>query len=467
MKQTNLAKNTILLSLGTIATKGINLIMIPLFSSWLSVEDYGTFDLICTYISLLIPFISMASADAMFRFAIGKEEKKEKSLYITCAFCLTAVNMIVVSSVLFVIYMTRGWQLAIPFIFLLLCELFCNHMQGFMRSTKQLSVYSISSIITTVGIALGVTIFVFVCQMGLHGMIWGYTLGYALGCVFLIIVSKYWTYLDFKNVKCSVIKEMIQYAYPLIPNNISWWIINVSDRTLISFFLGTAANGIYAIAYKIPNFCASIFGVFSISWQEAAVELVDSSERNAYYNLVYNNTVKTMISLCGGILSLNYFLFHYVFELRYFDASLYSPILITSVIFGALTQYFGGIQISLKRTKENGVTTAIGAIVNVVINIVLIQFIGLYAAALSTLISNIIVTLLRYFQLNKEIKFSLNRGSYMAIIYYIYLLFTVYLCSSLLISSINVLLACVMFMVFNKEFLLKIFRKKTLKSNIC
>ena len=78
MKKTDLAKNTILLSIGTIITKGINLLMIPLFSSWLSTEDYGTFDLLCTYVSLLIPFITMSSSDAIFRFLVDKDDEKEK-----------------------------------------------------------------------------------------------------------------------------------------------------------------------------------------------------------------------------------------------------------------------------------------------------------------------------------------------------------------------------------------------------
>ena len=58
MKKTSLMKNTLLLSIGTMMTKGINLLMIPLFSRWLSTEDYGMFDLFVTYVSLLIPFIS-------------------------------------------------------------------------------------------------------------------------------------------------------------------------------------------------------------------------------------------------------------------------------------------------------------------------------------------------------------------------------------------------------------------------
>lgn len=455
MKKTNLAKNTVFLSIGTLMTKGINLLMIPLFSSWLSTEDYGSFDLLCTYVSLLIPFITLSSSDAIFRFCVDKDDDTERSRYITTGFFINGVNTLLACTVIMAIGIFGKWNMAVPFAVLLLTELFSNHLQGFVRSIKKLPIYSFSSVITTIGIALFVSVFVLWGNMGLKGIIYGYVAGYVIGEVVIVLLTKYWKYLKLRLVDRNIIAEMVHYSYPLIPNNICWWIINVSDRTLIRIFLGTAFNGIYAIAYKIPNFCASIFNVFSISWQEAAVDLVDSDERNAYYNNVYNRTMATMISLCGGLLALNYFLFRYVFDIRYFDARLYSPILITSVIFGSLTQYFGGIQISFKRTKENGLTTMLGAVVNVVMDLALIKAIGLYAAALSTLISNIVICLVRYIRLSRSVPFKLSLETWVCIVYYLYMLVMSYWCDSFIISLCNLALSCAAFCVINREYVLK------------
>lgn len=440
-------------------TKGINLLMIPLFSSWLSTEDYGSFDLLCTYVSLLIPFITMSSSDAIFRFSVDKDNEKEKKRYISAGFCINAINSFVVCVIIVAIGIFKPWNMAIPFIMLLLTELFNNHLQGFMRALKKLNVYSFSSVITTFGIAVSVTVFVLGFDLGLKGIVYGYTLGYLIGEIVLVLVTRYWRYLDFSLVKTKTVKELIDYAYPLIPNNICWWIINVSDRTFISLFLGSAFNGIYAIAYKIPNFCASIFNVFSISWQEAAVDLLDSDGRNEYYNNVYNRTTSTMISLCGGLLALNYFLFQYIFDIRYYDAKLYSPILITAVIFGSLTQYFGGIQISLKRTKENGLTTMMGAAINVLIDLALINQIGLYAAAISTLVANIAICTIRYVRLTREIHFKLKKKTWIFMAYYMYLLVMAYKCNSLVVNFFNLAVSCVMFCIINWDFVLKFLRK--------
>lgn len=453
MKKTNLARNTVLLSISMLITKGINLLMIPLFSSWLSTQDYGAFDLFCTYVSLLIPFITISGSDAIFRFCVDEEDIDKKRKTITTGLSIGAINSIIICGLIAGIGFAKHWDMTLPFIVLLLTELLNNHLLGFVRAIRKLDLYSISGVVTNVGIAIFVSLFVRYFRMGLKGIVYGYAAGYFLGEIFLIAITRYWRYLDFRRVSINAAKAMIGYAYPLIPNYLSWWIISVSDRTLISLFLGTAMNGIYAIAYKVPNFCASIFNMFSISWQEAAVELLDSDDRNAYYNKVYNQTTVVMISLCGGLLALNYFLFRYVFDVKYYDARLYSPILITSVIFSSLAAFLGGIQISLKRTKENGLTTMLGAVVNIVVDVALIRFIGLYAAAISTILANMVICAVRHCRMKRTINFKLARETRIYIGVYGYLFFMAYWRGSNTIAVCNLLLACVMFCVINRGFI--------------
>ena len=110
MSKSNLAKNTALLSIGTMLTKGINLIMIPLFSAWLSTEDYGMYDLLATYVSLLIPFITLSSSDAVFRFVIESNTDNDKKKYISTAFGINAINTCIVILGLIVIRLLTGWE---------------------------------------------------------------------------------------------------------------------------------------------------------------------------------------------------------------------------------------------------------------------------------------------------------------------------------------------------------------------
>lgn len=462
MKKNNLTKNTILLSIGTMLNKGITFVMIPFFSRWLSTAEYGTFDLFCTYVTMLIPLLSMSTADAVFRFGIEETTKEKKSEHITNGFCILLVGILLITAGSIGIAVGTHWEHLVPFSLMLLSELINKYLQSFLRAIKKLNIYSFCSAFSTIFTFAGVTLFVKVYQMGLNGIIYGYAFGFLAGNMAIIIWTKWWTYLT-KTYSVAGIRKLIKYSLPLIPNSVSWWIINVSDRSIINVFLGAASNGIYAIACKVPNLCTSIFSVFSISWQEAASEMVDDAERNQYFDQVYNKMYVTLLSLCWGILSCNFILFQWLFDHRYFEGHLYTPLLVTSVLFGSLSLFFGGIQISFKNTKANGMTTVVGAVVNVIIHLLLVSWIGLHAAVISTLAANMTVLFLRQFLLRKQVRLKILKKNWIYTIFYLYIMVCAYFVLPISWNIMNLFLACVMFAVVNKDFVEKFVKKITRK----
>ena len=455
----SLAKNTILLSVGTLMTKGLSFVMVPFFSRWLTTENYGTFDLFCTYVTLLIPLIGLASNEACFRFSMDAKSKEEKAIYISNSFAIYSINSIILLVVLIFCKFVLGWDLALYFFVLAFGEIFNMYFRGYLRAIKHLDIYSFVSAATTVFTAIFVSILVKIAGLGLQGMILGYGFGYILGDIAIVLVTKYWKYLRFKSVSFAGMKELVSYSYALIPNSVAWWFINVSDRTIIKIFLGAASNGIYAISYKIPNILSSVFSVFSVSWQQSATECVNDDDRDRYFSDVYNKMVATLLTLCCGILSLNSWLFNFIFDSKYYAGHLYAPVLIGGTVFATISQFYGSIQISLKQPKENGITTVIGAAANVVIHLALIRFIGLYAAAISTILSEIIVCILRRQRLAKFVTLTLSGQS---ICYFaVYLVFTglAYYITNPIVNVVSVIAATIIVVYANKNFILKFARK--------
>lgn len=459
MKKNSLASNTILLSIGTLINKGLLFVMVPFFSRWLSAEDYGTFDLLCTYVSLLIPILDLASGEAVFRFTIETESKELKKKYISSGFIIVAINSLAYLFIVIILYNYFGFKRALPFTILLLGQLINEYLRAFLRSIKRLDIYSISSAISVVFISISVSILVLKFKMELNGILVGYGLGYIMSNLIIILWGNYFEYFSIKSISINSIKELITYSYPLIPNNISWWVMNVSDRILLNIFIGPVANGIYAIANKVPGICSSVFSMFGISWQQSAVENVNSDDRSRYFNQVYNKTISVIISLCAGILSLNFMIFNFIFDSKYFEGHLYAPILVTAIIFGTLSQFYGAIQISFKQPKENGITNIIGAIVNIVINLLLIRLVGIYAAVISTLASYLVVCLLRKERLKKKIKLKIDKKNYIYMLSYLYFFVTSYMLGNITFNIINLILATLLFTTINKEFILSILNK--------
>ena len=453
----NLYKNTIILGICTLLNKGLMFVMLPLFTRWLSVSDYGAYDVLATYISLLIPLVSLAAGNAIFRLSVDASEEN-KIGYFSSGLALYIVNSIIAVSILLLFKSYFNFTNLGPFIILLLGEILDNYFQCYLRANKDLPLYGLCRTATVVISAITITILVKGFDYGLTGLLLGYSSGYYISVILIICKTSFFKNICLKKISIYKIKELVNYSWPLIPNDISWWVINVSDRQIINLFLGASANGIYAIAYKIPNLCSSVFGVFNISWQESATEILSSADRETFYNNILHKTYNLIITLCIGLVSCNFLFFDYIFDARYSDARLYSSILVASIIFSTISIFYGGIQISLKRPKANGISTLIGAIVNLVIHLLLVDFIGLYAAAFSTLISNAVVLYIRKYMLRKIYNIKLDLKCYCLVPVFIYFSIFSMIRTNLLINIVNVIFAAAVFLLVNRDIILKTLR---------
>ena len=462
----NLSINSILLIAGTILNKGLQFIMIPLFSRWLSTSEYVRFDLISTYVSLLIPVVTLACGEGVFRFGIEQSLVREKGKHIMNGLTIVTINSIIMAIIILTLRFCCNWTLAAPFYFLALGEILNNYVQAYMRAIRKHSVFSFLTAFSTLCIFALSTVFILWFKMGTEGIIWGYALGFLIGDIIALIVTGFKSYFDIGLISCSGIKTIIEYSCVLIPNNICWWVINVSDRSIINMYLGDSYNGIYAIASKIPNLATAVFSMFSISWQETATDMVNSSDRNSYYNSIFNKICTILIPLCGCIVASSFILFGVIFDYRYSDASNYMPILVTSVFFYTLSQFLGGIQISLKEPRANTITTIVGAITNLIIHFSMVRMIGLYAAAISTVVSNIVIFAMRYFLLRKSIVLRIEKQCIIYIVAYVYIICASYICFPTIISVFNLAFSLVWFITVNREILIRLLRNAVLLKSI-
>src|SRR5699024_6034075 len=107
---------------------------------------------------------------------------------------------------------------------------------------------------------------------------------------------------EFSYVSKNTILSMLQYSIPLIPNSIAWWASNTINRYFILFLIGTSANGIFAVANRIPSLLSIVNSIFFQSWQLSAVEEYDSKDRNSFYTNVFNSYIKILFICTSGIL---------------------------------------------------------------------------------------------------------------------------------------------------------------------
>ena len=92
----------------------------------------------------------------------------------------------------------------------------------------------------------------------------------------------------------------------------------------------------------------------------------------------------------------------------FFVAWKYVPFLLVGTVFNGIALFEGCIFTAVKRTKDVSRTTIMGALVNTIINFLLIPFIGATGAALSTMIGYMTVWIIRTLQLRSIVKMKVD-----------------------------------------------------------
>lgn len=287
--------------------------------------------------------------------------------------------------------------------------------------------------------------------MGVIGMLTSMMLAYGIACVFIFISCKIYKYIDIKKVRKKEVKELIEFSIPLIPNALSWWIINVSDRTIISFFLNTAANGIYAVSGKFSQLITLLSNIFVLSWTESAAENASDRERDEFYSTIMLKSIKVFASATICVISAMPFLFRFLINDQYFEAYNYIPILLLATFFHTVAALYGSIYTALKKTMNASSTTVITAIINIVINVALIHWIHIWAAALSTLIAYIVLVIIRHVDISKDVKLHYDKTFLFLISGWSTILLIGYYINSIYLTLILFLASVIISYLINRE----------------
>lgn len=409
----NLIKNMILLSISSLGTKLIYFFLIPLYTTYLTTQDYGIVDLINTIISLVIPVITLGLIESVLKFIIMQPDRKEAIL--DCTFRVLAIDFIVI--LLFAIIANRIhlFMLEPRYYLFLVCSIFlsslyqilCNAYRG-MDLVKYMMLAGIVNALVT---CLCNILFLAVLNWGINGYLAASLMGVSVSTLFLLshmLLKKYYTPRH-RKINQNLFHEMITYGKPLILNGISWWINNSLDRIIIVIFLGTSANGIYAVSYKIPSMLSVFQTIFNQAWTISAIQEIDSDDKDTFYSKMYRTYEAGMFLVCGALILFNMFFAKILYAKDFFCAWKYAIPLIIAALAGAMSVFASSIFCAVGETKIVGYTTTVGAIVNLCLNIILIPTLGLLGAAVATVISNIVIWIVRLIYAKKYIQLEIKQ----------------------------------------------------------
>ena len=407
-KYKKLGKNTLLMVIGNFASKLLTFSLVPLYTYCLSASEYGIADLMSTTISLLVPFLTLTIAEGILRMTLDRKIENKQVFSIAVYISVFGFAILLIASP----YLTRIVSFSDYYYFFLIYYFFYVAQliaQQFVKGIEHIDVFVVSGIIATV-VTCGLNI---ILLLYFHAGITGYLIslvsGYALSFIYIVIKEKLWIYLvRVKDIKKEILLVILSYCLPLIPNSVSWWISNSSDKYILTFFCGISITGVYSVAYKIPSIISMLSGILTSAWQISAVEDFGSDESVSFFSDIYNKYASMYVVVCSIIILLIKVIANILFSGEFYDAWQYSSILVLASVFQAMGAFLGIVYSSAKKTKTILYTTIIGAIGNILLNFILIPLIGATGAAIATLCSYVLVWISRMIDTKKIIPIKTN-----------------------------------------------------------
>jgi len=262
-------------------------------------------------------------------------------------------------------------------------------------------------------------------KMQLTGWIVSVILAKVVACLFLTIKSGIIPLVSFANYDNTIAKEMLVFCIPLLPNAIMWWIMNMSDRYMLSWLLGTAATGLYSVANKIPNILSIFENIFYQSWQTSTISSLSDKHKEQFFSDVLNNYLSILSIGVLMVLTVARDLTFILFSVNYRRAWVAIAPLVLGVLVHALSTNIGAIYVAVKKTKGAFFTSLLGAMVNIILNYFLIPRFGIVAAAITTLIGYLVTLMTRWFDIRKYVVLNMNLNR--LLFYSVLLLIQVYL----------------------------------------
>lgn len=466
-----LLKNMGFLALSSFGVKIISFFLVPLYTSVLTTSEYGTYDIFNTTISLLIPFFTLNIKESTIRFALSDDYSKRDVFGISIKYSILSVIYFIGILVInhFATFSKAMDDYKSLILLMFIAQVFQEFVTNFVRGLDDLKSIAISTVVCSLTIIVLNIVMLIPLNMGLTGYFLANTIGPLVQVIYLFIKCKAWKYIYIGRTNKNVRKEMIQYSIPMIANSTAWWINNVSDRYIIIWICGIAENGIYSVASKIPTIVDMFQGIFSQAWTLSAVKEFNPNDKNGFFSKMYGMYNMCMTIVCSAVILVSRILAKILYSKDFYMAWRYVPFLIIAVLFGALAGYCGAIFSAVKDSKAFAYSTMIGAVVNILLNLFLVNYYGAFGAAIATTISYALVYWLRICKVKKYIElhvdFIRDWCGYIALLLQSILLL-IFTEESIILYLIQLLLFFFVLCLFKKQYMILIDRVKKMKRGL-
>ena len=393
-------KNSLTYSIGSILTRGIGILLVPVYTNYLTPLEYGVIDLFIILASIVNLTIALEINQAVVRFYQDVENENDKIQYVSTAFFFTIFAYVIfllisfVFSDAFTIWLLDDLKYQNVFLLAALAIFtsgifyFSHGQLAWQVMPKHSSIVSVIHIVIVVGISVYLLV--------IEGVkIESIFIGQIIGNIVGIAISIYFTSNSYKAIFVyDKLQEMIRFSFPLVFSSLSIFIALFIDRLSIKYFLGLDELGVYGIAYRF----AAVTGLVLVGFQSSLTPLIykyyKEKETPRHISVLFELFMAFMIFVVVGSILFSKEVVILMSAKEFYSASSVIPLLVIAIFFTNMYIFMPGLEIE-KKIKIIAIISIFGAILNASLNILLIPVYGINGAAFATLISAIITFIVR------------------------------------------------------------------------
>ncbi len=393
-KYKKLAVNTLIFAIGTFSSKVLSFLLMPFVTRMMETGEYGAADLVQQTANVLIPIVFLQINSAALRFAMDKAVDRRDVF--TVGIRTTLKGFVIF--LLFAYPLSRvtindfrlGDYIVLIYVFVLVSgtRQLC---QQFVRGCGHVKTFAIDGIFATATTLAFNVLFLGPLHMGVVGYVLAIIASDACSVLFFFATQKLWRFIKLRGVPKGTTHDMLKYSVPLMPTIILWWIINVSDRYMVTYFIDSSANGLYTAASKIPNFVIMFSSIFIDAWQLSAVDEYDNEDRASFFTNVFRVYSGGIFAVSSALVLFCQPITRILVAPSYFESWRYVPILIMATTMSCFVNFLASVYMAEKKSVMAMVTALSGAATNFILNLLLIPRMGANGAAIATVCAFVVV----------------------------------------------------------------------------
>jgi len=393
--------------MGKFASKVIVLLLMPLYTAILAPEAFGIADLISQTANLIMPLACVGICDGIFRFALDSDEPRK---VFSTGFWVLLIGTGISACLM---PLLRLIDIFDGYVWLILAYVACANLHAlfaqYIRAKGKMTLFALQGILNTILTVLLNLLFLLGFRMGVLGYVLSVVIADGLISLLLFFGAGLYREISPKHFDGRILRELLNFSIPYIPTTLLWMVTSVSDRYVVRYFCGEAATGLYAASYKIPTLLTLVCGVFIEAWQFSVVKDATKEERASFFGKVYGIYMGALGAGAAVLIFMSPIFTRLLLAESYYEAWQFIPILVIATLYSTLVSFMGSVYFVEKKSVFSMLTALSGAVVNVILNVVMIPKHGAMGAAVATLISYMAVYVIRAYDSTRYLRFCQHR----------------------------------------------------------